>query len=375
MTLRVLHAPQLVGGHAPQLALAEREIGLQSRCISFWHHPFGYRCDELLPDLPDRPITNSLKRMRVLWRALREFDVVHFNFGMSLMPRPIESSGGGLGRHLYDAFAAYVELKDLPVLKRAGKAVFVTYQGDDARQGEFCRARLDPASLDALEAGYYTPESDARKRRHIRVFDRYADRIYALNPDLLNLLPQRARFLPYASVDVRQALPNGTPGAASRPLVIHAPSHRGIKGTRFVVDAVSRLRAEGLEFDFTLIEGMPNDEARRLYEKADLLVDQLLVGWYGGVAVELMAFGKPVVCFLRDDDLRFLDPEMRAQLPLIRADVGSIHAVLKACLTTERHRLPEIGRRGRAYVERWHDPLKIAQYLRDEYLAALRIAA
>jgi len=51
-----------------------------------------------------------------------------------------------------------------------------------------------------VEPGYYTPASDARKRWRIAQFATYADRIYALNPDLLHVLPAQAEFLPYANV-------------------------------------------------------------------------------------------------------------------------------------------------------------------------------
>jgi glycosyltransferase involved in cell wall biosynthesis len=371
--LRVLHVPELVGGHPGQLAIAEREIGLRSRCVSFWRHPFGYPCDEVLSEARKHGPAMELKRLRLMWRALREFDVVHFNFGTPLSPQPLDGGprSAALVRRLYNAYASLVEFRDLPLLKLAGKAVFVTYQGDDARQGAFCREHFSVSPIEEVDPAYYSPESDARKQHGIRTFDRYADGIFALNPDLLHVLPPRARFLPYAHIDPRNWRPTRAAAASSRQLVVHAPSHRGVKGTRFVLDAVSRLRSEGVEFDFMLIEGMPNDEARRVYEKADVLVDQLLLGWYGGIAVEAMALGKPVVCYIREEDLRFLEPEMRAQLPVIRAEPVTIYDVLKGCLTTQRLRLAEIGARGRAYVERWHDPIAIARILRREYEAAV----
>jgi glycosyltransferase involved in cell wall biosynthesis len=139
-----------------------------------------------------------------------------------------------------------------------------------------------------------------------------------------------------------------------------------------VLEAVTRLQAEGIAFDFKLVEGMRNDEARKLYNKADLLVDQLLLGWYGGIAVEAMALGKPVVCYIREGDLHFIEPDMRAELPLIRAEPATIYEVLRVWLTRDRHRLPEIGRLGRAYVERWHDPIAIARTLRRHYESAVR---
>jgi len=376
--IRVLHAPELVGGHSGQLARAERELGLASRCVSFWGHPFGYPCDEILWTNPRSVVGNEVKRLRLLWRAFREFDVIHFNFGMPILPKQLDttaqrsSRAQGVWRFAYNLYAALVEFRDLPLLRRAGKAIFVTYQGDDARQGIYCQEHFPISPVGEVEPGYYTPESDARKQREIALFDRYSDGIFALNPDLLHVLPPRARFLPYAHLDLRTWRPVSATNTGSRPLVIHAPSHRGVKGTRFVLDAVARLKADGVDFDFTLVEGLPNAEARKVYERADLLVDQLLTGWYGGLAVELMALGKPVVCYLREGDLAFLDPQMRAQMPIIGAEPATIYGVLREYLTTHRSRLPEIGAASRAFVERWHDPLRTAGFLKEEYSLTLQ---
>ena len=151
---------------------------------------------------------------------------------------------------------------------------------------------------------------------------------------------------------------------------MHAPTNRAIKGTRFILDAVSRLRAEGLELDFELVEGLEHSDAKALYRRADLVVDQLLIGWYGGLAVEAMALERPVVAYIRPEDLAFVPPEMRADLPVVSADPGTIHDVLKELLTTRRPELAELGRRGRSYVSRWHDPLAIARRLKADYEAA-----
>jgi glycosyltransferase involved in cell wall biosynthesis len=144
-----------------------------------------------------------------------------------------------------------------------------------------------------------------------------------------------------------------------------------VKGTNHVLDVVSRLKREGLAIDFRLVEGVPQAEARRIYERADLLIDQLLCGWYGGLAVEFMALGKPVICYIREGDLKFVPEQMRKDLPVINATPTTIYGVLKEWLTVRRHELEGIGRRGRAYVERWHDPLKIAAKLKGEYEAIL----
>jgi glycosyltransferase involved in cell wall biosynthesis len=149
--------------------------------------------------------------------------------------------------------------------------------------------------------------------------------------------------------------------------IVHAPSNRRAKGTEHVVAAVERLQAENVPVELELVEGLTHVEAQRLYAQADIVVDQLLVGWYGGFAVEMMALGKPVVAYVRDEDLVHIPDAMRAELPVISATPDTITDVLRRLVTDEGRRLPELGRRGRAYVERWHDPRAIAGRLKGVY--------
>jgi glycosyltransferase involved in cell wall biosynthesis len=376
--LRVLHCPALVGGNPQQLARSERHLGLASHAVAFSQNYIQYECDEILWSNEDSAVLREIKRWKLLRRALKAFDVIHFNSGLSILPSRIAATPGptsqlrGLMRMAYWMYGRLFYLRDLPLLKRAGKAIFVTYQGDDARQGDYCRKHFKIHFADEVPPGYYSAAGDARKREDIAIFDRYADGIFALNPDLLRVLPARAQFLPYANVDLSKWSPDGhRPGSRARPFLVHAPSHQGVKGTRFILDAVNRLRSEGLEFDFMLVENLSRDEARRIYERADLMVDQLLSGWYGGAAVELMALGKPVVCYLREDDLGYIDDRMRAELPLIRATPDTICEVLRGCLGRNREMLPQMGERSRRFVEKWHDPGAIAALLKDQYRSSV----
>jgi glycosyltransferase involved in cell wall biosynthesis len=364
----VLHCPDLIGGQPCQLAKAERAIGLESRCVALQPHPFGYPADRFLSSGGEMAL--QLARWRLLAMALRDYDVIHFNFGQSTMPQrlPLDAASKrnlpSWARRLYNLYAAPLELMDLRLLKRKGKSIVMTYQGDDARQGDFLRAHYAIHAAD--EAGYYTAESDRLKRSRIQTVERYADAVFSVNPDLLHVLPSSTRFMPYAHLDVVAITPSSVTDHAL-PRVLHAPSHRGVKGTRFILDAVNRLKAEGVRFEFVLVDGLPHAEAMRLYAGADLLVDQLLVGWYGGLAVELMALGKPVVAYIRDEDLHFIPPAMRAELPVVNATPDSITRVLRELLTVRRHELSELGRRSRRYVEAWHDPARIASQLKSTY--------
>ena len=288
----------------------------------------------------------ELQRWKLLVRALRDFDVVHFNFGRTFFPNSFQA--------------------DLPLLKAMGKRVFMTYQGDDARQGDFCRSRFEVTFADRVPPGYYSDASDAAKRRSIARVGRYADGIYALNPDLLHVLPSRARFMPYANVDLEAWQPAAAPDNPA-PVLVHAPTHRQVKGTDLILAAAARLREEGERFEIVLVEGRSHAEVRSAYERADLAVDQLLAGWYGGFAVEMMALGKPVLCYLREGDLNFVPKELRDDLPVIPVRPDNLLETLRTWLRAPRDRLRDVGRLGRAYVEKWHAPLSVAATLKADY--------
>jgi glycosyltransferase involved in cell wall biosynthesis len=317
----------------------------------------------------------ELKRWQLLWRAIRDYDIIHFNFGRSIFPSRLATQVNSIQENypnwissLYRLYARLLNMNDIPLLHLANKGIIVTFQGDDARQGDFCRTNFKISFANEVNHEYYTAEGDSIKQQIIAKFTQYADRIFYLNPDLGYVLPSTAFFLPYAHIDLRDWRQHSVVKSnIEKPVLVHAPSHRDVKGTRYILEAVNSLQNEGVEFDFALIEGMSHAEARYWYEQADILVDQLLGGWYGGLAVELMALGKPVICYIREDDLKFISQQMRDELPIINATPTTFYDVLKEWLTVRKQEIPERGQQSRAYVEKWHDPLKIAAKLKNEY--------
>jgi len=139
--------------------------------------------------------------------------------------------------------------------------------------------------------------------------------------------------------------------------LLHAPNHREIKGTRHVVRAVEELRAEGLNIELMMLERVSNDEVRRLIFHADVIVDQLVIGWYAMFAIEAMASGKPVICHLRRDlEELYVATDLLLgfdEIPIIRADIFSFKEVVRT-LYADRDILIAAGDRGREYVERRH---------------------
>jgi len=372
--MHVLHCPTSVGGNPFGLARAERIAGLDSISVSFDRNYLEYKSDKSI--FGSNAILNEIKRWHFIGSAIKNYDVIHYNFGMSLCPARIDEVRGTYPcwvKKLYNLlYGRLFELQDVIWARRRGTVIAVTYQGDDARQGDYCLKNYPIHFAREVAKNYYTASSDAMKRSRIEFFARYADFIYALNPDLLNVLPSRARFIPYAHVDLsewKSQQPSLEPPVV--PHVVHAPTNRDVKGSHYVISAFERLKAEGVSFRYTLVEGVSNDVARKIYETADLLVDQLLAGWYGGISVEFMALGKPVICYVREEDLRFVPPGMKDELPILNATPDSIYRVLKEWLTVRKAQLPHVGRSSRRYVERWHDPVKIAADIKYDYESAL----
>lgn len=145
--------------------------------------------------------------------------------------------------------------------------------------------------------------------------------------------------------------------------VIHTPNHRGFKGTEFVINAIERLRTDGLQVELMLIENVPNDEVRGLLASADILAEQFLATGYAMSGIEGMACGLPVLSNLENEAYTrvfrrygFLD-----ECPILSTTPETLHRNLRRLVENPALR-QTLGRAGRAYVEKYHS-YAMAQYL------------
>ena len=118
--------------------------------------------------------------------------------------------------------------------------------------------------------------------------------------------------------------------------------------------------------ELVIVENCPREEALRRYAEADVLVDQVRIGWYGGLAMEAMSMGVPVVAYLDAGNLLLIPAAMRAELPVVNASPDTLPAVLARLLDSPAERR-ELGERGMAFVRHWHHPVKIARRMLELY--------
>lgn len=352
--MRILHLPTSVGGNSWGLRCAERAAGADSYCLITDGGGRGYDHDFSIPARKWKA-ARAFDLLRTFVKVRKSYDVYHFNFGSSLLNAP----GFGL------------PLMDIPYYhKKAG--LFVTYNGCDARQKYPTMERVgfsachDPACYGGV---CVSGKRDEIRRRMIEKMSRHVNGVFALNPDLLHFLPEKTVFLPYTIADWDSITPAPPKPDGKSLVVLHAPTDRAAKGSAHVeraVEAVNRKKPGAIQLK--MVENVSRRDALKLYAGADVVIDQLLVGWYGALAVETLKMGKPVVCFIREEDLKFIPPPMATDLrdAMIWADTETLPATLER-LADDRDYLRRKSRAGMEYANKWHDPARIAEKTLKEY--------
>jgi glycosyl transferase family 1 len=310
--LRVTLSPVNTAGVPWTTAEALRARGVDARLVVFERYGLHPEADRSL-DLPsNRVLLGFARRQARQWAALAQLlprtDVFHFVFGLTLVPQSLQ----------------------FPILRAFRKKSVMHYLGSDIR-------------------GKSRAELAYGKKAGAEIVGSY---------DAIRWVPE-AHVIP-PGVDLARIEP-APPSNRARPLIVHAPSHRGRKGTEHVIAA-----CEGLDADLELVEGLHHDEALERYRTADIVVDQLNAGWYGLFAIEAMALGKPVVTFLHSEAVRRTEEAFRTRVPLVSATKETLREALRP-LVADAARRHAVGAASRAYVERVHDLERVADRLLDLY--------
>ena len=138
--------------------------------------------------------------------------------------------------------------------------------------------------------------------------------------------------------------------------ILHAPNHQNLKGTKYFIDAVKELKDEGYNIEIDLVTGIPNDQLRLRMSKADIIADQLIIGWYAMTAIEGMSLGKPVLCFLRKDlEELYIEEGLveKDEIPIVKCDKDNVKDKIRN-LIADKQRLEYIGKMGRNFVIKHH---------------------
>jgi len=365
--LRILHAPIMVLYQPWLYTRALRKLG-HTADYMIWDAQnteiFGHGFDINLKIQDSDNLTTRARGHRsrsqqilldFLHQSIDKYDIFHFHSGYSMIPRGY--------------IPGLEEDYDLKLLRRHGKRIVFQYWGCDIRLRNIDqRHQYSPCRVCNL------PCQNTRKlQRNLRAL-MYCDLRLAGGPDSLESAPDCA-ILPNATdlefwrpdepIPPQHRLP--APQGDEMPIrVFHAfgnaPNRGDIKGTMAIRQAVDALRAEGLPVEFIYFENVPNREMKYYQLQADIVVDQLYAGWYGSLAIECMALGKPVIGYIRPDYQGFYGHE----IPVLQADVETVKDRISR-LARDPELRREAGRRSREYVEKVHDADLVGKKLADYY--------
>ncbi|MGZ7031597.1 MAG: glycosyltransferase family 4 protein [Thermoanaerobaculia bacterium] len=335
--MRILHAPNNIANQAGYVASSLRSMGHEAEVWEFGSSPYGFPSDRVI-DIRDHDPT-------VLWdafdEAVRRFDIFHFHFGRSFFSYP---------------WAPVPPYWDLPVLRMLGKKVFFTFHGSD------CRIRRIHEEINPWS--YYRfsdiPSDDERTENSLEVIRSFANEMFIVSMEYKPFVPEAA-FVPRV-IDLAE-WPEQPVRTAERPVVLHVPSRRGTKGSDLVISGMEQLRAEGLPFDFVLLEGVPHAEVRRAIAEADVVIDNVLTGDYEMVSLEAMASGRVAVAYLQERvKLAFPDA------PIFEVNPDTFADNMRRLLSDPKLR-DSLARRGRPFVGKHHDAPVVTERLVRSYAA------
>jgi glycosyltransferase involved in cell wall biosynthesis len=341
--------PRILWGTTPILNLrysveADRAYGYESASLVYRvYHPSARSAfDHVWEPFGPLPGVRQLgPYLALVWAGLR-FDIFCFYFDGGLL-----------------AETPFWRL-ELPLLRAAGKKIVVWPYGGDARLPSITRASGGWHAYSEVPPGAEDrDEADVRTR--VAAFGRWASAVLGC-ADLVESLPRLDGVLPYAfdPTGWEPVEPDGGPVVH----VVHAPNHPHYKGTRFLEAAVDRLQEDGLPVELVLVQGLSNEEARREYARADVIADQFLIGAYALFAIEGMALGKPVLCYLNPRFARY-HPEW-ADAPIVSANPDNLERELRRLVEDSALRR-ELGARGPEYVRAVHSPEAVGAQLDELY--------
>jgi glycosyltransferase involved in cell wall biosynthesis len=201
---------------------------------------------------------------------------------------------------------------------------------------------------------------------------RFADAAVINGPYLISSVPNYDLIIPYARdlekitkfKKVRQRITENR-----KLIVLHVPSDPEVKGTSYVKEAFKNLAPKYPNVEFKILDFMPYDELLQEMAKADIVIDQLLVGWYGGQSVEAMALGSAVMCFIEPTYLE--NVPFAKTLPIANTTIFSLEKDLED-LINDPERQRELAEAGPDFANKYHASERVADAYQKVYEEVLK---
>jgi glycosyltransferase involved in cell wall biosynthesis len=347
--MRILHiASENVAGVPGILVKAERKMGHYSRLMTYFKSP-RFHWDDIALDLPfsNTWMFRDLKKRTKVgtygfeqkkgnppkWqpkgheRTFYLFRDVIWDYKIG----PLKDFINSFDYYFLDGGLGFLRNgKVIRSIKEKGKKVVILYLGSDVRlRGIF-------PHIEELADIIFTTEFDH------------------------TLIHPKVQYVPFPfevdKFDKKEILKD------DKPTICHAPTKRYLKGTKYVLDAINKLKGK-YDFNFLLIENKPHEEVLKIKEqKCDVLIDQLtdFGGFgYGMNSMECLSMGIPSITYINPQYGNFLKTH-----PFINANKENIKEVLEKILSNPKILLKKSAE-SRSWVVKEHNYLNVSKFMLD----------
>lgn len=351
--------PRSLWGTTPIISLgpcvkADRIVGIDAESLVFTTYyvtnDFDINLTSQVEAVRNAGFEFAFYWLVLIW-ALISYDIFfYFNDRGILLPE--ESTG---------RFNMGIRQQELSILKHAEKLIYTIPYGADYRTREktMSRSRFNFCMDCPTIGGFCFCNADAWGVV-FHTIGAYATAM--LSSGLAIHQMPGSRRLEHIVIEADHIVPHFPSAVSGRKLrLLHVPNHPHFKGTRYLEAALERFGSTS-PIEYISATGVSNERVRELMSEADIVVDQLIGGYFGMTALEAMAYGKPVICYIVDPQL-VLAPD---ECPIINADPDTIFDVLKD-VVEKRGTLEEIGRRSRSYIETHYSVAALADRLKALY--------
>lgn len=288
----------------------------------------------------DIPVTGDIVRLSAHWRR-RQFGAIAERY-----THLIAESGRPLFGTLFDLDAG----RELAALRERGVAIAHLAHGSDLRSPRLHR-ETDEWSPFLDEDWADVPALQDGADRFQALMDATGAPVLVTTPELLRDRPE-AHWMPVI-VDPEPWRTDTRPLERERPVVLHAPTNRRIKGTDLIEPTLQRMHEAGL-IEYRPLQGVPAHEMPRHIGEADIVLDQFRLGIYSVASVEAMAAGRVVVAHLHDDVVAAVREATGAEPPIITATPASLEETLLGVLA-DCDAARAIAELGPAFAQQVHD--------------------
>jgi hypothetical protein len=258
-------------------------------------------------------------------RCLCRYDVFHFISGETLLTRKLRRF-------------------ELRIYKIFGKRIIMHFVGSDIRDEGYIYWK-EQNIIQFIKGTDNNTKSLPWQKELIQDAERYADSVLVSTPDLKKLIPNSIYYPVMLDLDKFLLEINERPPmqrTVNEIVILHCPSSvvkSKLKGTDYIIKVLKKMEQDA-KYNIRLL--LPSEDEKKrstnysatryelfqYYKEADIIIDQMIIGWYGLLSVEALATGKQVISYIDEALKPFLFPNC----PIRQADVNTLEKIIVSCI-------------------------------------------